>query len=148
MAVKGSTKTQVKSSKKHIQSPWGGFFFVLPSIIAMAIFVYGMIGWTLKFSFSNRTSPWNKDNSFAGVARYTELLDDPEFKKRYDADPDWNNANKHDIADILDNDFFTKYVNIEGWGSDSPPFVCTLFCKKGAKGMKGYHALKQSMNKE
>jgi hypothetical protein len=76
------------------------------------------------------------------------LLDDPEFKKRYDADPDWNNANKHDIADILDNDFFTKYVNIEGWGSDSPPFVCTLFCKKGAKGMKGYHALKQSMNKE
>ena len=66
-------------SKKHVQSPWGGFFFVLPSILAMAVFVYGMIGWTLKFSFSNRTSAWKKDNSFAGMARYTELLQDPEF---------------------------------------------------------------------
>jgi glucose/mannose transport system permease protein len=79
VAVKGSTKTQVKSSKKHIQSPWGGFFFVLPSIIAMAIFVYGMIGWTVKFSLSNRTSAWSKDNSFAGLKNFTGLLEDPEF---------------------------------------------------------------------
>ena len=86
MAVKGSVKVEVKgsktpkqSSRKRIQSPWGGFLFVLPSIIAMAIFVYGMIGWTLKFSFSNRTNAWNKDNSWAGLKNYTGLLEDPEF---------------------------------------------------------------------
>ena len=66
-------------SKKRIQSHWGGFFFVLPSIIAMAIFVYGMIGWTVKFSLRNRTSAWSVDNSFAGLANFTGLLDDPEF---------------------------------------------------------------------
>ena len=85
MAVKSPAKKPnqtiktVESSKKHIQSPWGGFFFVLPSIIAMAIFVYGMIGWTVKFSLSNRTSAWSKDNSFAGLKNFTGLLEDPEF---------------------------------------------------------------------
>jgi glucose/mannose transport system permease protein len=79
VAVKSPAKVESPRTKKHIQSPWGGFFFVLPSIIAMAIFVYGMIGWTLKFSVSNRTSAWSKDNSFAGLKNYTGLLDDPEF---------------------------------------------------------------------
>jgi hypothetical protein len=66
------------------------------------------------------------------------LLDDPEFRKLYDNDPDWNNINKHDIDSIINSDFFTKYVNIDGWGSECPPFVCQLFCKKGSRGMKGY----------
>ena len=79
MATKSSTKIQVPRTKKHIQSPWGGFIFVLPSIIAMAIFVYGMIGWTVKFSLSNRTSAWSKDNGFAGLKNFTGLLEDPEF---------------------------------------------------------------------
>jgi glucose/mannose transport system permease protein len=67
------------SRKKRISSPWGGFFFVLPSIIAILVFVYGMIGWTLKFSLSNRTNAWTKDNSFAGAKNFTGLLQDPEF---------------------------------------------------------------------
>jgi glucose/mannose transport system permease protein len=79
VAVKSPDKIQVPRTKKHIQSPWGGFLFVLPSIIAMAIFVYGMIGWTFKFAFSNRTSAWSKDNSFAGFKNFTGLLEDPEF---------------------------------------------------------------------
>ena len=45
----------------------------------MAIFVYGMIGWTVKFSLSNRTSAWSKDDSFAGLKNFTGLLEDPEF---------------------------------------------------------------------
>lgn len=65
--------------KKYIQNPWGGFLFVLPSVIAIAVFVYGMIGWTLKLSFSHRTNAWSKDNSFAGLSNYTGLLEDPEF---------------------------------------------------------------------
>jgi len=65
--------------RKHVHNPWGGFFFVLPSILAIAVFVYGMIGWTLKLSFSHRTNAWSKDNSFAGLSNYTGLLEDPEF---------------------------------------------------------------------
>lgn len=67
------------SRKKRITNPWGGFFFVLPSIVAVLVFVYGMIGWTIKFSLSNRTNAWSKDNSFAGLKNYTGLLEDPEF---------------------------------------------------------------------
>ena len=67
------------SRKKRITNPWGGFFFVLPSIVAVLVFVYGMIGWTVKFSLSNRTNAWSKDNSFAGLKNYTGLLEDPEF---------------------------------------------------------------------
>lgn len=76
------------------------------------------------------------------------LLDDPVFKKLYDADPDWNSASKHDIDDIINSDFFTEYVNIEGWSSEKPPFVCQLFCKKGARGMKGYAAMKDKESKQ
>jgi len=65
--------------KKKILSPWGGFFFVLPSILLMSYFVYGMIGWTLRLSFGRRTSVWSTDDGFAGLSNYTGLLDDPEF---------------------------------------------------------------------
>jgi glucose/mannose transport system permease protein len=66
-------------AKKHIQNPWGGFFFVAPSILAMAFFVYGMIGWSIRFSLGNRTNAYTKDNSFQGLKNYTGLLHDPEF---------------------------------------------------------------------
>ena len=66
-------------AKKHIQNPWGGFFFVLPSILAMAVFVYGMIGWTLKISFSHLTSSDSTDNSFSGLMNYRDLFSDSEF---------------------------------------------------------------------
>ncbi len=65
--------------KKKIISPWGGFFFVLPSILLMSYFVYGMIGWTLRLSFGRRTNSSSTDDSFAGLSNYTGLLDDPEF---------------------------------------------------------------------
>ena len=101
-------------SKKRIQNPWGGFFFVLPSIIAMAIFVYGMIGWTLKFSFSNRTSAWKKDNSFAGFARYTELLQDPEFT--------------HAFSNLL------KFTVVFMLGTMISGLIMALLLEKGIKG--------------
>jgi len=67
------------TKKKHVQSPWGGFVFVLPSILAMAVFVYGMIGWTLKISFSHLNSSDSKDNSFAGLKNYRDLFQDSDF---------------------------------------------------------------------
>ena len=104
----------LKKRKKRIQNPWGGFFFVLPSIIAMAIFVYGMIGWTLKFSFSNRTSPWKRDNSFAGFARYTELLQDPEFT--------------HAFSNLL------KFTIVFMLGTLISGLIMALLLEKGIKG--------------
>jgi len=69
----------VKVKKNRVHSPWGGFFFVLPSIIAMAVFVYGMIGYTVRESLTNRTNAWETEIKFVGLTNYRELLVDPEF---------------------------------------------------------------------
>lgn len=69
----------MKVKKNRVHSPWGGFFFVLPSIIAMAIFVYGMIGYTLRESLQNRTNSYTTDIKYVGLTNYFELWQDPEF---------------------------------------------------------------------
>ena len=49
-----------------------------PSVIAVAIFVYGFIAWTLRVSFSS----WiglNPDYTWAGLSNYAGLLVDPRF---------------------------------------------------------------------
>ncbi len=55
------------------------FVFILPSIILIAIFVYGFIGWTGYVSLSN----WNSlvpDFSFAGFKNYLYLFQDFRFQ--------------------------------------------------------------------
>lgn len=52
---------------------WIGFLMVLPSIILIAIFVYGFIGWTAVVSVSE----WNgvrPDYTFAGLDNFQELF--------------------------------------------------------------------------
>jgi glucose/mannose transport system permease protein len=51
-----------------------GFMFILPSIIAIAIFVYGFIGWTGWVSVSNWTRGAQADYSFAGFESYDRLF--------------------------------------------------------------------------
>lgn len=54
------------------------FLLVLPSIIAIAIFVYGFIGWTIRVSLSK----WKgllPDYTWAGLSNYLELFKDPRF---------------------------------------------------------------------
>lgn len=51
---------------------------VLPSILALFVFVYGFIGWTGYVSFSN----WNRlvpDYTFVGLANYQRLAQNPRF---------------------------------------------------------------------
>jgi len=51
---------------------------ISPSIIALAIFVYGFISWTLRVS----TSQWvglNTDFTWTGLSNYLGLLNDPRF---------------------------------------------------------------------
>jgi len=51
---------------------------VIPSIIAIAIFVYGFIGWSLRVSFSQWTGLL-PDYTFVGLKQYAELLVDRRF---------------------------------------------------------------------
>lgn len=51
-----------------------GFLFVLPSIIAIFIFVYGFIGWTGWVSVSNWTRGAQPDYSYGGFDAYDRLF--------------------------------------------------------------------------
>jgi glucose/mannose transport system permease protein len=67
------------TSKRNFTSKAGGFFFLLPSIIAIAIFVYGMILWTVNISLSNRNSGYVKEIKNVGLKNYTDLIKDERF---------------------------------------------------------------------
>ena len=66
---------------------WGpGLLLVSPSIVLIAVFVYGLIGWNLRVS----TSDWRqaqKTSGFVGAEVYRELGDDAR----------WSNAVEHAI---------------------------------------------------
>jgi glucose/mannose transport system permease protein len=59
---------------------WGpGLLLVSPSIILIAIFVYGLIGWNVKVSLSN----WRQaqpTSHYSGLAAYRELNHDPAWR--------------------------------------------------------------------
>ena len=72
------TKVKV-NGRGGVTSRWGGFFFVLPSIIAVGIFVYGMIAWTLNISLTNKNSSAVHNPKYVGFVNYTSLLHDARF---------------------------------------------------------------------
>jgi glucose/mannose transport system permease protein len=67
------------AGKKRSSMRIGGLLFVLPSIIAVAVFVYGMILWTLNISLSNRTSGYVQKVEYIGLKNYTDLVVDERF---------------------------------------------------------------------
>jgi glucose/mannose transport system permease protein len=111
--LKGVSPVALKT-KKHVQSPWGGFVFVLPSILAMAVFVYGMIGWTLKISFSHLNSSDSTDNSFAGLKNYRDLFQDSDFT--------------HAFSNLL------KFTSVFLIGTLISGLIMSLLLEKGIKG--------------
>jgi glucose/mannose transport system permease protein len=52
---------------------------LLPSIAAIAIFVYGFIGWSVRVSLS-QWKGLNPDFTWVGLAQYAKLFQDPRFK--------------------------------------------------------------------
>ncbi|HMG55010.1 MAG TPA: hypothetical protein VK601_16045, partial [Kofleriaceae bacterium] len=58
---------------------WGpGLLLIAPSLIALAVFVYGFLGWNIRVSLSS----WrglNPPHDFVGLANYTALASDPRF---------------------------------------------------------------------
>jgi glucose/mannose transport system permease protein len=67
------------ADRKRSSARIGGLLFVLPSIIAVAVFVYGMILWTLNISLSNRTSGYVQKVEYIGLKNYTDLVVDERF---------------------------------------------------------------------
>ncbi|WP_425426238.1 carbohydrate ABC transporter permease [Tuberibacillus calidus] len=68
-----------KTKKRLSKDRWLAFLFILPSIILIAIFVYGFIAWTGYVSLSN----WNSlvpDLSFVGLKNYLFLFHDFRFQ--------------------------------------------------------------------
>ena len=59
---------------------WGpGLLLVTPSLLAIALFVYGFIGWNVRVSFTS----WrglNPKYDFVGLERYRELMADERFR--------------------------------------------------------------------
>lgn len=51
---------------------------ISPSILAVAIFIYGFIGWSVRVSLS-KWKGLNADYSWAGLSNYLNLFDDPRF---------------------------------------------------------------------
>ena len=51
---------------------------ISPSIIALAIFVYGFIAWTIRVSMSNWVG-LEPNFEWAGLSNYAGLLADPRF---------------------------------------------------------------------
>ncbi len=62
-----------KNKDRYLQ-----IILISPSILAVAIFVYGFIAWSVRVSFSN----WKgliPDYSWAGLRNYLDLFSDPRF---------------------------------------------------------------------
>jgi glucose/mannose transport system permease protein len=63
---------------------WGpGLLLVSPSIILVAVFVYGLIGWNAKVSMSDWRQP-QETSGFVGLDVYRELQDDPRWELSVD----------------------------------------------------------------
>jgi glucose/mannose transport system permease protein len=75
--AEAQTVSTVKKGRHR--EKWISFLFVLPSLIAIFVFVYGFIAWTGYISLTK----WNtflKDLSFAGLANYRFLFADFRFQ--------------------------------------------------------------------
>jgi glucose/mannose transport system permease protein len=80
----------------------------------MAVFVYGMIGYTLRESLQNRTNAWATDIKFVGLTNYRELWLDPEFT--------------HALSNLL------KFTGVFMIGCLLSGLIMSLLLEKGIKG--------------
>ncbi len=72
-------KTPKPRHKLLKMESWWGVLWVLPSLLAVMIFVYGFIGWTARVS----VSAWKgllADYTFVGGDNFTALASDPRFE--------------------------------------------------------------------
>jgi glucose/mannose transport system permease protein len=82
MAVASAEKTTRTARKSRgnffTLQHWWGILWVLPSLIAVMVFVYGFIGWTARVS----VSAWKgllADYTYVGFKNFTDLASDQRF---------------------------------------------------------------------
>ena len=80
----------------------------------MAVFVYGMIGFTLRESLQNRTNSYTEDVEYVGFINYVELWQDPEFT--------------HALSNLL------KFTAVFMIGCLLSGLIMSLLLEKGIKG--------------
>jgi glucose/mannose transport system permease protein len=104
------------STPKHrnLSSRIGGLFFVLPSIAAVLIFVYGLIIWSFNVSLTNQNSVAQKELEYVGFKNYTDLIADERFT--------------HALSNLI------KFTIVFILGTLITGFIMALLLEKGIKG--------------
>ena len=101
-------------NKQPLSSKVGGLLFVLPSIITVIIFVYGMIAWSFNMSLTNKNSVTQKKLEYVGFKNYTNLIHDERFT--------------HALSNLI------KFTVVFMLGTLITGFIMALLLEKGIKG--------------
>jgi hypothetical protein len=57
-----------------------------------------------------------------------ETINDKKIMDLIKSDPDWNNAFKRPMEDILNHPIYQEYISLKGWETDTPPIPCQKYC--------------------
>ena len=109
----GCVSKSVKN-RRPVRARIGGLLFVLPSIITVVIFVYGLIAWSVNVSLTNQNSGSKKDIKYVGLKNYTDLISDERFT--------------HSLLNLF------KFTVVFILGALITGFIMALLLEKGIKG--------------
>jgi glucose/mannose transport system permease protein len=101
-------------NRRPISARIGGLLFVLPSIITVVIFVYGLIIWSVNVSLTNQNSGAKKAIEYVGLKNYTDLIVDERFT--------------HSLLNLV------KFTVVFIIGALITGFIMALLLEKGIKG--------------
>ena len=101
-------------NRHSLRTRIGGLFFVLPSIITVLIFVYGMIIWSINVSLTDQNSGRKKEINYVGLKNYTDLISDDRFT--------------HALGNLV------KFTIVLILGTLVTGFIMALLLEKGIKG--------------
>ena len=101
-------------NRRPLSARIGGLLFVLPSIITVLIFVYGLIIWSVNVSLTNQNSGSKKDIKYVGLKNYTDLISDERFT--------------HSLLNLV------KFTVVFILGALITGFIMALLLEKGIKG--------------
>ena len=101
-------------NRHSLRTRIGGLFFVLPSIITVLIFVYGMIIWSINVSLTDQNSGRKKEINYVGLKNYTDLISDDRFT--------------HAVGNLV------KFTIVFILGTLVTGFIMALLLEKGIKG--------------
>ena len=101
-------------NRHSLRTRIGGLLFVLPSIITVVIFVYGMIIWSINVSLTDHNSGRKKEIKYVGLKNYTDLVSDDRFT--------------HALGNLV------KFTIVFILGTLVVGFIMALLLEKGIKG--------------